>query len=183
MNKNKSYRIQPGTSKIQFRINTPIGEVVARFQEFSGHLLVMRSGENKGVASIDIGVGSLDADRKLICLMLRGEKFFDVENFPSMNFIGSSFEWVNDDQAILIGDMTIRDVTRKVIFYVDLKKSESKKSKSYSLEHITISASASIRCSDFGLQRLATVVSDTMGLNVEIDALKVDVITAIADLD
>ena len=183
MSNNNRYPIQPQTSKIQFRITTPIGEVIARFQEFGGHFMVTKSGENKEVASIDIRAGSLDADRKLICMMLRGEKFFDVENFPSMNFVGSSFEWVNEKNAVLIGDMTIRDVTRKVIFYVELKNSESKTSENYSLEHININASASIRCSDFGLHKLASVVSNTMSLNLEIDALKVDVTTAVADLD
>ena len=183
MSKNNGYLIQPQTSKIQFRINTPIGEVIARFQEFSGHFMVTKSGENDEVASIDIRSGSLDADRKLICMMLRGEKFFDVENFPSMSFISRSFEWVNDEHAVLIGDMTIRNVTRKVVFYVELKNLESKTSENYSLEHITVNASANIRCSDFGLHRLATVVSNTMSLNVEINALKVDVATVVADLD
>ncbi len=182
VNDNNRYPIQPLTSKIQVHINTPIGKVIARFQAFSGHFIAAKSGENKEATTLEIRTGSLDTDRNLIGMMLRGEKFFDVENFPSMRFVSSSFEWADDEHAALIGDLTIKSVTRKVIFHMELKSAENKTSANYSLEHISINASATIRCSDFELHRLASVISNTMSLNMEIDALKMDA-TAVDTLD
>jgi polyisoprenoid-binding protein YceI len=180
---NNRYKIQPQTSKIELRINTPIGKVNVNFKEFDGSFTALRDGENKQATSLDIKAESLDGDRTLICMMLRGEKFFDVENFPSLFFIGSSFEWVNDKQAILIGDMTIKNVTRKVVFYVELDGSEDKAPECSSSEYTSVKASARIRCSDFDLVRLESVISDTMSLYVKIDVLKVDAFTTVAGLD
>ncbi len=185
---NNRYKIQLQTSKIELRINTPIGKVTINFKEFDGSFTALNVGENKQATSINIKTESLDGDRKLICMMLRGEKFFDVENFPSLLFVGSSFEWVNNKQAILIGDMTIKNVTRKVVFYVELDGSEDKASENKVLEYdsseyTTVKASARIRCSDFDLVRLESVISDTMSLYVKIDVLKVDAPIIVAELD
>ena len=177
------YKIQPQTSKIELRINTPIGKVKINFKEFDGSFTALSVGKNKQATSINIKTESLDGERKLICMMLRGEKFFDVENFPSMLFVSSSFEWVNNNQAILIGDMTIKNVIRKVVFYVELDDSENKALKCNSSEYITMKASARIRCSDFDLVRLESVISDTMSLYVKIDVLKVDAPIIIAELN
>ena len=102
--------------------------------------------------------------------------------------VSSSFEWVNNNQAILIGDMTIKNVTRKVVFYVELDDSEDKASENKVLEYdsskyTTVKASARIRCSDFDLVRLESVISDTMSLYVNIDVLKVDTSITVAKLD
>jgi polyisoprenoid-binding protein YceI len=116
-------------------------------------------------------------------MMIRGEKFFHLETFPSLVFVSSSFEWVNSNQAILIGDMTIKNVTRKVVFYVELDDSKDKASECNSSEYTTVKASARIRCSDFDLVRLESVISDTMSLYIKIDVLKVDISKTVAGLD
>ncbi len=174
VNDNNLFQIQPRTSQIELRVNTPIGKVKVDFKEFDGYFTALRVGENKQATSISIKAESLAGDREPICVMLRGKKFFDVENFPSLFFVGSSFEWVNSKQAILIGDMTIKNVTRKIIFYLELDDSENKTSEYNSSEYSPMKASARIRCSDFDLVRLGSTISDTMSLSVKFDALKLD---------
>ena len=114
------YEIQPETSKMEFRVDSPIGDVWASFQEFEGRFLMFNSGRDHALASIDINAGSLDTKGGFIRAMLKSESFFDVENFPSMHFVGSSFEWYNSRRAVLKGHMTIKNITRQVAFYVEL---------------------------------------------------------------
>ena len=173
------YEIQPETSKMVFRVDSPIGEVWASFQDFEGCFAIMlNSATHEGAVSIDINAESLDTDGVFIETMLRSESFFDVENFPSMYFTGSSFEWFNDRHAVLKGYMTIKNVTRQVAFYVELVNTNVENRYS---DRITVKATTTIRRSEFGIYTLLPAVSDNVNLFMSIDALKKG--TAISMID
>ena len=40
--------------------------------------------------------------------------FFDVENYPKMEFISSKLEQITNDNYVLHGDLTIKDITKPV---------------------------------------------------------------------
>ena len=166
-NKNH-YEIQPRNSKIEFRVNSEIGEISAGFQDFEGSFEMMKTGANNGPAAVSVNVDSLYTKTDFIGLMLKSESFFEVNKFPAITFVGSSFEWINDKHAILIGSMTIKNVTRKVAFYVELIEPENKSS-----DRVFIKATANIRRSEFGLVSLDSVVSDNVSIYVDVDALQV----------
>ncbi len=164
------YEIQPQTSKMEFRVDSPVGEVWASFQDFEGSFAIMLHGAvHEDPVSININTESLDADGVFIGGMLRGESFFDVENFPSMHFTSSSFEWYNNRHAVLKGYMTIKNVTRQVAFYVKLVNANAENSYP---ERITVKATTTIRRSEFGIYTLIPAVSDDVNLFMSIDALK-----------
>ncbi len=173
------YEIQPQTSTMAFRVDSPIGEVWASFEDFEGCFAIMlNSVVHDDPASININTESLDTDGVFIETMLRGESFFDVENFPSMRFTGSSFEWFNDSHAVLKGYMTIKNVTRQVAFYVELVNANVENKYS---ERITVKASTTIRRSEFGIYTLLPAVSDNVNLFMSIDALKKDTTISMID--
>jgi polyisoprenoid-binding protein YceI len=163
------YEIQQETSKMEFRVDSPIGDVWASFQDFEGRFLMLNGGRDRALASIDINAGSLDTDGGLIGAMLKSENFFDVENFPSMHFVGSSFDWYSARRAVLKGHMTIKNITREVAFFVELVDADV--GDSYS-DRITVVASTTIRRSAFGIDSLLPAVSDNVNLFMSIDALK-----------
>lgn len=163
------YEIQPETSKIEFRVDSPIGEICASFQDFKGSFTMLNTGAHRKPVFIDINTESLNTDGGFIAMMLRGESFFDVENFPSMHFVGSSFEWFDDRHAILKGDMTIKNVTRQVAFYVELVNANVENKDS---ERITMKAKANIKRSEFDIHTMLPVVGDNVSLYVSINAMK-----------
>ena len=163
------YEIQPETSKIEFRVDSPIGEICASFQDFKGSFTMLNTGAHRKPVFIDINTESLNTDGGFIAMMLRSESFFDVENFPSMHFVGSSFEWFDDRHAILKGDMTIKNVTRQVAFYVELVNANVETKDS---ERITMKAKANIKRSEFDIHTMLPVVGDNVSLYVSINAMK-----------
>lgn len=163
------YEIQQETSKMQFRVDSPIGDIWACFRDFEGRFLMLNSRRHHAQAAIDINAESLETGGGFIGVMLKGESFFDVENFPSMHFIGSSFEWYSDRHGVLKGYMTIKNVTRKVAFYVELVDASVDNRFS---DRITVTASTTIRRSEFGIYTLLPAVSDDVNLFMSIDALK-----------
>lgn len=163
------YEIQQETSKMEFRVDSPIGDIWASFEEFEGSFFLLNSDLHHAMASIDINAESLDTDGGFIGVMLKGESFFDVENFPSMRFVGSSFEWYSDRRAILKGYMTIKNITRQVAFYVELV--DDNVEDRYS-ERITVKATTTIKRSEFGIYTLLPAVSDNVNLFMSIEARK-----------
>ena len=163
------YEIQAETSKMEFRVDSPIGDIWASFHDFEGRFLMLDSGRDHALATIDINAESLDTNGGLIGAMLKSEGFFDVENFPSMHFTGSSLEWYSARRAVLTGRMTIKNITRQVAFYVELVDAEV--DNRYS-DRITVMASTTIRRSEFGIDSLLPAVSDNVNLFMSINALK-----------
>lgn len=49
---------------------------------------------------------------------LRSADFFEVEKFPKMSFVMTSYE-IDGDEGKLIGELTIKDITKKVTFKVE----------------------------------------------------------------
>lgn len=59
------------------------------------------------MASVETGSADRDAH-------LRGPDFFDVERFPTMTFVSKAVSPVGDGTYKVVGDLTIKDVTRQV---------------------------------------------------------------------
>ena len=164
-----SYEIQPGTSRMAFRVDSPIGDVWGHFEDFEGSFMMLSNSIDDDMAAIEINAESLDADAGFIGMMLKSERFFDVENFPSMRFVGTSLKWYKNKGAILIGDLTIKNVTRQVAFYVDVVHADADSGES---ERLTVKASTTIRRSAFGIDTMLPAVSDNVNLFMTIDAVK-----------
>jgi polyisoprenoid-binding protein YceI len=65
-------------------------------------------------ASIDTGVTDRDNH-------LRSADFLDVERYPSLIFRSTRVEHAGDNQFVVLGDLTIRDVTREVRLAVEFE--------------------------------------------------------------
>jgi polyisoprenoid-binding protein YceI len=93
------------------------------------------------VASIDTREGQRDAH-------LRSADFFDVENFPKMSFHSSRIEPVGANQYKVYGQLTIKDISREVVFNV---ADEGRGQDPWGNQRWGVSASTTISRKDFGL--------------------------------
>jgi len=165
------YEIQQNTSKVEFRVDSPLGDIWVSFDDFNGHFAMIRQDVHSSPVIVDINAESLDTEAGFIGMMLKSESFFDVEQFPSMRFVGSGFEWYGDRRAILKGELTVQDVTRPVAFYVELVDADVD---TLGSDIITVKASTTIKRSEFGIHSLLPIVSDDVNLYMSINAHKVD---------
>jgi len=168
MNRNM-YQIQQDTSTIQFRVESPFGDIWGSFEDFEGSFFVLTNGMHNQSAVVDINTDSLYVDSSFIKAILKSEMFFDVEKCSSMRFVGSSLEWFNDRKGVLKGELTINNVTRQIAFYLELVTPDIENEYS---ERITIKASTTIKRSRFGIHTLLPAVSDNVNIFMNIDALK-----------
>jgi polyisoprenoid-binding protein YceI len=161
------YRIKPGSSKVGFCINSPLGKVEAEFLNFNGGL-ALKDTRNQGTALVSIEVDSLETDSVLIEAMLKGESFFDTEQYPEIIFASTGVEWISETKAVLKGELTMHGITKDVAFYLDMKKLKNAEGE----EILNVKATTSIQRSEFGMYTLSPMVDDRVSLCMSIDAYK-----------
>ena len=94
-----------------------ISKVRGHFRRFSGTICIKEDPEQSSVeatvdaASIDTGDPDRDAH-------LRSADFLDVDRFPHIRYHSTSVRAVGDKWEVS-GDLTLRDVTRPVVFLVE----------------------------------------------------------------
>lgn len=105
-------------SELNFKVkHLMISNVKGSFKDFSVEILgedFATSKVNAQVKTTSIFTNNEDRDNHL-----RSADFFDVENFPEMKFEGTSLTKKSDDEFTLVGNLTIKDVTKEVALAVD----------------------------------------------------------------
>jgi polyisoprenoid-binding protein YceI len=114
------WQADPAHSEINFRIkHLMISNVKGGFATFTANIETDGANfENTRVnASIDaasITTGDTQRDTHL-----KGSDFFDVENYPLIEFKSTRFDRVKNDQFIMEGDLTMHGVTKPVTLDVE----------------------------------------------------------------
>ncbi len=110
--------LDPTHSEVTFKVkHLMISNVKGEFKEVSATIDGEDFATSKITASIkaaSIYTNNDDRDNHL-----KSADFFDAENFETLDFVGTSFKKVNDDEYQLTGDLTIKGVTKEVIFDVE----------------------------------------------------------------
>ena len=161
------YRVKPGSSKMGFCINSPIGVVEAEFRDFKGGLS-LDNFMQKGTSLLQVEVDSLESDSGLVEVMLKSESFLDSEQYPNITFVSTGIEWTAEKKGVLKGNLTMHGVTKEVAFYVELTKSGTLPGE----ETVTIKATTTIQRSEFGMYTMSPMVDDRVRLCMTIDAYK-----------
>ncbi len=114
------YSIDPSHADIGFSVShLVINKVRGKFTDFDGFLVVDDRGKIidaeavMKIESIDTGIAGRDDH-------LRSADFFDAETFPEMTFKQLRFRKRLGKDA-LIGKLTIKDITRTVILWCNVK--------------------------------------------------------------
>jgi polyisoprenoid-binding protein YceI len=154
-----------------FCVDTPVGMIEGEFKNFRGGFTLdnASSGDNEQAMMV-VETGSLEAPAGFIEMMLESEEFFNSEEYPEFIFVSTGFYWVNEKEAVLIGDLTIRDVTRSVGFHVKLTEKDANINNKG--QRIQVKASTKIRRSEFGIISLSPLVSDEVTLCMRVEALR-----------
>lgn len=169
------YRINPSSSKIGFCVDSPLGLIEGEFKEFTGGLTFLQeNAATDELALVMVNTASLETDGPFIEGMLKGRKFFDVENYPEILFVSTGFKWVSRTEAVLLGELTMHGVTKAVGFHVELIEQpvDDEPGSLEQEQRILVKAMTRIRRSEFGLTALSPMVGDSVNLCMSVDAVK-----------
>jgi polyisoprenoid-binding protein YceI len=112
--------LDPAHSEIVFKVrHMMISNVKGEFRKFNAeatsdgtHMIGSSVKANIDVSSVFTNADDRDKH-------LRSADFFDVDNYKELNFSGTSFTKGNDGKYLLKGNLTIKGITKEVVFDVE----------------------------------------------------------------
>ena len=114
------WNIDLSHSGVNFSIrHMVVSKVRGRFTKFSGLLNLDDEDITRSVVEATIDASSIDTGTEQRDAHLRSADFFDVEKYPELRFRSVRIEKLDDDRFRVVGELTIRDVTREVTLDVE----------------------------------------------------------------
>lgn len=159
------WNIDPAHTTVGFSVrHLGFSKVRGVFNEFEGTVTVGEDPTDSKVevtiqaASFDSGVADRDAH-------IRSADFLDVDNQPTLTFVGSDVKPAGDDRYVVTGDLTIRGTTRTVeldVAYLGVGADP------YGNEKAGFEATTEINREDFGLTWNAALESGGLLLGKQV---------------
>ncbi len=113
------WSVDPAHTSIKFTVrHLTVSEVEGRFKTFDGTVETTGEDFNGAKVNFTADVNAITTDNDMRDKHLKSDDFFNAEKFPKMTFTSTSFKKVKGDEYTLEGDLTIRDVTKKIKFDV-----------------------------------------------------------------
>ncbi len=113
------WTVDPSHSTVKFSVShLMVSEVEGRFSKFDGAIATQTDDFNNAEVNFTVNVNSINTDNEGRDKHLKSDDFFNAEKFPNMVFKSTSFKKKNKNKYVLEGNLTIRDVTKKVKFDV-----------------------------------------------------------------
>lgn len=113
------WQIDPAHSQIEFSVkHMMITRVRGSFSSFDGTLDVNLENPEESYVEGTIDVASINTHEEDRDNHLRSDDFFDVENYPTMDFESTRIEQIGDDHYKVYGDLTIKGQTREIVWDV-----------------------------------------------------------------
>ncbi len=172
-----TWNIDPVHTTAEFKVkHMMIANVTGHFTAVTGSIHIDPNDVTKSHAEAIIDASSINtraADRDA---HLKSPDFFHVEQFPSISFVSTRVTRRGDDNLAVEGDLTIRGVTRKVVF--DVEGPTEPHTDPWGNTRVGLSATTKINRKDFGLTWNATLeaggvlVGDQVTITLEVQAIK-----------
>ena len=163
-------------SGISFRVkHLMISDVKGRFEKFDVQLNYDEDNLANSSVKATIEAASISTDNEKRDTHLRSADLFDVETYPQLTFVSKQFV-KTDDGIKVIGDLTIRGVTREVTVNIDETTPQLKDP--WGGTRMGVSASAKLDRTAFGLlwnQTLETgglLVANNVFITIDLEIVK-----------
>lgn len=170
-----TWQIDPTHSHVEFAVkHMMISTVKGRFADVKGTVVLDEADLTSAVVDVTLDVASIDTRQQQRDDHLRSADFFDAQRFPTIHFVGKSVARQGDGFRV-VGDLTIRGVTREVTLAVT---DEGRGRDPWGKTRAGVSATTKIDRREFGLvynQTLETggiLVGDEVKISVEAELVQ-----------
>ena len=146
-----NYQIDPSHSAAQFKVrHMMIANVKGEFDKVSGSVSFDPANPSASSVTASIDTSTISTRDEQRDGHLKSADFLDVEKFPSIDFKSKSVTASTSDSFTVLGDLTIRGVTKEVSLKVEELTGEAKDPWGNMRRGAT--AKAKINRKDFGME-------------------------------
>lgn len=171
-----TWNIDATHSGIHFSVRHMVfAKVRGRFAQFGGQVRLDPAHLDQASVEVEIDGASVDTGVTDRDNHLRSGDFFDVERFPKLLFRSTRVEHVKGDRYRVIGDLTIRDVTREVTLDVEYNGVAKDP---WGNQRAAFTATTSLQRTDYGLhwnqvlEAGGVLVGERVDIELEVQAVE-----------
>jgi len=171
-----AWTIDASHSEVGFAVkHLMISTVRGRFASVSGAVEFGEGDYADASVVVTIDAASIDTREEKRDAHLRSADFFDVEKFPALTFKSRRVQAMKGDTFQLVGDLTIRDITREVVLDVEVAGFQKDP---WGNQKAGFSASTKVNRKDFGLTWNAALetggvlVADEIKISLDVQLLQ-----------
>lgn len=172
----KNWNIDAAHSGINFSIrHMVVSKVRGRFAKYTGSVQLDESDFTRSSIEAEIDVSSIDTGAPERDAHLRSADFFEVEKYPTLRYRSQRIESLGADRYRVIGELTIRDVTREVPLEVEYG---GRAKDPWGNQRAGFVARASIERKEFGLgwnqvlEAGGVLVGDRVDIDIELEVVQ-----------
>lgn len=164
----QTYVIDPSHTNVlftwsHFGFSHPTGN----FNDVQGTIVFDEENPTASKVEVTIPVSSIDTDVDDLDAHLRKDDFFDAETYPTITFKSTRIEpGEGENRFTVTGDLSLHGVTRPLVLDATLNKV----GEMMGVQKIGFDATASLKRSDFGIDKYVPNVSDEIPLRITTEA-------------
>ncbi len=171
-----AWAVDKSHSGVKFSVaHMMMSEMDGKFKVYDGTVVSTNEDFTDAQINFTVDVNSINTEDEKRDAHLKSDDFFNAEKFPQVKFKGTSFKKVSGNNYVLEGDLTIRDVTKKVKFdvvYFGISKNP------WGMTVAGFKAKSSINRMDYNLKWNAALeaggvlVGEEVGISVNLELVK-----------
>jgi len=170
MARTQTWQIDPMHSVVQFSVrHLGISTVRGQFEKLSGSVTYDPAAPDKASISATIDANSINTRVEMRDNDLRSPNFLDVTKYPTITFKSKRIDPSGSGKLQLVGDLTIRGVTKEVTLDVDGPTPPIKDPMGNS--RMGASASTKINRHDFGVNGAPSMVGDEVVITLDLEMI------------
>lgn len=160
------WAVDPMHSEVHFKIkHLVISTVTGSFKSFHGELEAPGDGFDDAVIRFSMDVNSIDTNQPMRDDHLRNGDFFDAQKYPEISFESTSFLKKPDGNYKLLGNLTMKGVTKPV--QLDVEYGGSERDQRNNIKH-GFEVTGKINRKEFGLTYNALTETGGLALGEEV---------------
>lgn len=163
------WKADKGHSKVAFIVqHHGISEVDGYFKNYEIAITGSKDDLSDLAFEATVDTKSINTDLEMRDNHLRSEDIFNVEKFPTMTFKSTSLKKKKKNQYIMMGNLTLRGVTKPITLDVTMNGPVENPNKNAKNFQVGIKALGKIKRSDFNLgsKLITAFVSDEIQIRV-----------------
>jgi len=171
-----SWNVDPAHSSVNFGVrHMLVATTRGKFSDYTVNASIDEEDPSKSRAEVIIKAASVDTGEPARDKHLRSADFFDVEKYPDIVFTSIRLEPKGDEDVTLVGNLTIKDITKEVTLKGEWSKPQADP---FGATRSGISVEGKVNRRDFGLTWSApvemggVVAGDSVKLAVDIELVK-----------
>lgn len=166
-----TYKLEPTHGYIVFSYShLGFSKPHLRFDSFDVTLNANSEQPDASVLTVTVAADSINSQVPEFDEHLNGEDYFDSEKYPEISFTSTKVTRSGDDTFEVVGDLTIKEVTKPVTLEATINKAANHPMRGKPT--IGVSAHGKLKRSEWGLGKYVPNVGDEVSMDIQVELIQ-----------